>query len=59
MHIEIDYNGAFAVCKITGLGSDKLVSFNDADIKDQVYALSAFRCVKENWTREQKLKKLK
>ena len=58
MKIEIDYCGAFAICKIEPMDEPgKMVYFNEADINSQVYALSAFRCVKEHWQREQRLKK--
>ena len=43
MKIEIDYNGAFAVCNIELMEEPgKIVNFNDADTKSQTYALSAF-----------------
>ena len=62
MKIEIDYNGSFAVCKITPMLSadpNEFVSFNDADKMSQIYALSAFRCIKEHWQREVKFKHYK
>ena len=55
MRIEIDYNGSFAVCKISDANDpDKMVNFNDADQMSQIYALSAFDCVKRHWERERK-----
>lgn len=59
MHIEIDFNGAMAVCNVTPFENPlgKMVNFNSADTMTQVYALSAFRTIKEHWEREQKLKK--
>ena len=52
MKIEIDYNGAFAVCNIELMEEPgKIVNFNDADTKSQTYALSAFRTIEEHWRR--------
>ena len=60
MKIEIDYNGAFAVCNIELMEEPgKMVNFNDADTKSQTYALSAFLCIKEHWQREQRLARFK
>ena len=60
MKIEIDYNGAFAVCNIELMEEPgKMVNFNDADIKSQTYALSAFQTIKEHWQREQRLARFK
>lgn len=60
MKIEIDYNGAFAVCNIELMDEPgKMVNFNDADTKSQTYALSAFLNIKEHWKREQLLARFK
>jgi hypothetical protein len=60
MKIEIDYNGAFAVCNIEPMDDPcKMVNFNDADNKSQTYALSAFQVIKEHWQREQRLARFK
>ena len=60
MKIEIDYNGAFAVCNIELMDEPgKMVNFNDADTKSQTYALSAFQTIKEHWQREQRLARFK
>lgn len=57
MKIEIDYNGAFAVCKVTRFDNPtEVVYFNDADRMTQIYALSAFDCIKQHFKRETKLK---
>lgn len=56
MKNEIDYNGAFAVCKIEPM--DKLgmmVNFNEADSMSQVFALGAFRAIKDHWQREKSM----
>ena len=53
MKIEIDYNGAFAVCNIELMEEPgKIVNFNDADTKIQTYAMSAFRTIEEHWRRK-------
>ena len=49
MKIEIDWNGAFAVCKLDGK------PFNSCDKKDQVFAFGAFMCIKNHWKREQEI----
>lgn len=60
MKIEIDYNGAFAVCNIELMEEPgKMVNFNNADTKSQIYALSAFQTIKEHWQREQRLAQFK
>jgi hypothetical protein len=60
MKIEIDYNGAFAVCRIEPMDEPgKMVNFNEADTKSQTYALSAFQTIKEHWQREQRLARSK
>ena len=60
MKIEIDYNGALAVCCIEPMDDPgKMVNFNDADTKSQTYALSAFQTIKEHWQREQRLARFK
>ena len=51
MKIEIDWNGAFAICKLDGK------PFNYCNTKYQTFALGAFLCIKEHWKREQELKK--
>lgn len=56
MKIEIEYNGAFAVCNIELMDEPgKMVNFNDADTKSQTYALSAFQTINEHWQRDQRL----
>lgn len=56
MKIEINYNGAFAVCRIEPMEEPgKMVNFNEADTKSRTYALSAFQTIKEHWQREQLL----
>lgn len=60
MKIEIDYNGAFAVCRIEPMEEPgKMVPFNEADTKSQTYALSAFMCIREHWQREKRLEQYK
>ena len=60
MKIEIDYNGAFAVCNIEPMEEPgKMVNFNEADTKSQTYALSAFQTIKEHWQREKRLARFK
>ena len=60
MKIEIDYNGAFAVCRIELMGRPgKMVNFNEADTISQNFALSAFQTIKEHWEREQRLARFK
>ncbi len=60
MKIEIDYNGALAVCRIEAMDEPcKMVNFNDADTKSQTYAISAFRAIKEHWQREKQLERWK
>ena len=60
MKIEIDYNGAFAVCRIEPMEEPgKMVNFNEADTKSQTYALSAFRTIEEHWQREKRLEQYK
>ena len=60
MKIEIDYNGALAVCRIEPMDEPgKMVNFNDADTKSQTYALCAFQAVKGHWQREQRLARFK
>lgn len=60
MKIEIDYNGAFAVCNIELMEEPgKMVNFNDADTKSQTYALSAFQTIKDHWQRERCLAQFK
>lgn len=53
MKIEIDYNGAFAVCRIEPMDEPgRMVPFNEADTKSQTYALGAFRTIEEHCRRE-------
>lgn len=60
MKIEIDYNEAFAVCRIEPMEKpDTMVNFNEADTKSQTYALSAFMCIREHWQREKRLEQYK
>ena len=60
MKIEIDYNGALAVCRIESMDEPgKMVNFNDADTKSQAFALCAFQAVKGHWQREQRLARFK
>lgn len=60
MKIEIDYNGAFAVCNIELMEEPgKMVNFNNADTKSQTYALSAFQTIKDHWQRERCLAQFK
>ena len=60
MKIEIDYNGAFAVCRIEPMMEPgRMVPFNEADTKSQTYALSAFRCIEEHRQREKQLEQYK
>lgn len=60
MKIEIDYNGAFAVCNIDLMDEPgKMVNFNDADTKSQAYAISAFQTIKDHWQRERCLAQFK
>jgi hypothetical protein len=60
MKIEIDYNGAFALCNIELMDEPvKMANFNDADNKGQTYALRAFQVIKEHWLRELRLGRFK
>lgn len=60
MKIEIDYNGAFAVCKIEPLEEPgRMVPFNEADTKSQTFALGAFQTIKEHWQREKQVERYK
>ena len=60
MKIEIEYNGAFAVCSIEPMDEPcRMVNFNEADTKSQTYALSAFRTIEEHWRREKQLERYK
>lgn len=57
MKIEIEYNGAYAICTITdtfGKNPDAKMQFAYADKMSQIFALDAFKCIKECWDREQK-----
>ena len=60
MKIEIEYNGAFAVCSIEPMEEPgRMVPFNEADTKSQAYALDAFRTIEEHWRREKQLERYK
>lgn len=60
MKIEIDYNGAFAVCRIEPMDEPgKMVNFNDADTKSQTFAFGAFHTIQEHWRREKQLERWK
>jgi len=60
MKIEIEYNGAFAVCSIEPMDEPgRMVPFNGADTKSQAYALDAFRTIEEHWRREKQLERYK
>ena len=60
MKIEIDYNGAFAVCRIEPMEEPgKMVNFNDADSKSQTFAFGAFHTIEEHWRREKQLEQWK
>lgn len=60
MKIEIEYNGAFAVCSIESMKEPgRMVPFNEADTKSQTYALGAFQTIKEHWQREKQLERYK
>lgn len=60
MKIEIEYNGAFAVCRIEPMDEPgRMVNFNEADTKSQTYALDAFRTIEEHWRREKQLERYK
>ena len=43
--IEIEYNGAFAICKVNGK------YFNECDSFTKATALSAFRCIEQDFRR--------
>ncbi len=60
MKIEINYNGAIAVCRIEPMGEPgKMVNFNEADTNSQTYALDAFRCIEEHRRREKQSEQYK
>ena len=60
MKIEIDYNGALAVCRIEPMDEPgKMMNFNEADTKSQTYALCAFQTIKKHWQHEQRLAQFK
>lgn len=60
MKIEIEYNGAFAVCSIEPMDEPgRMVPFNEADTESQTYTLSAFRTIEEHWRREKQLERYK
>jgi len=62
MHIEIDYNGSIAFCKIKDVmpvdGSSHYAlrecNFKDADRMSQIIALDAFRTIEEDYKRNLK-----
>lgn len=43
--IEIEYNGAYAICKVNGK------YFNECDSFTKVKALGAFRCIEQDFRR--------
>lgn len=43
MKIEIDYNGSLVSCRINGK------PFNKCDTKEQVFAMSSFRVILNNY----------
>lgn len=47
--IEIEYNGAFAICKVNGK------YFNECDSFTKAKALGAFRCIEQDFRRTNKL----
>ncbi len=51
MKIEIEYNGAYTICKVDG----KHIAMCDA--LTMAHALSAFRCVEQHLRREAQEKK--
>lgn len=51
MKIEIDYNGSVAICQV----NNKL--FNYCDASNQLYCLSAFKCIEDAWHRDSKSRK--
>ena len=60
MKIEIEYNGAFAVCSIEPMDKPgRMVPFNEADTNSQAYAPDAFRTIEEHWRREKQLERYK
>ena len=60
-HITVDYDGTFAICKVSGVDEKgvpfKEQSFNSCDSLTKAMVLGAFRTVEEHHKREQKLKK--
>lgn len=50
MRIEIEYNGAYAICKVDGK------YFQQCDSLTKSKALSAFRCVEEDFRRNARIK---
>ena len=60
-HISIDYCGAFAVCKVSGVDEKgvpfKEQNFNSCDSLTKAMVLDAFRTIEQHYKREQKLKK--
>ena len=60
MKIEIEYNGAFAVCQVESMAEPgKIVNFKDADSTTQTYALRAFGVIKDQWLRDEQIKRYK
>lgn len=63
MHIEIDYNGSIAVCKVKDYmpvaNSSHYIlrecNFKDADKMSQIKALDAFRAIEEDYKRNLKM----
>jgi hypothetical protein len=49
--IEIEYNGAYAICKVNGK------YFNECDSLTKAKALGAFRCIEQDFRRTNNLQK--
>lgn len=49
MRIEIEYNGAYAICKVDGK------YFHQCDNVTKVKALSAFRCIEQDFIRNERI----
>lgn len=67
MKIEIEYNGAYAECRVSGYEEcengdvkklDK-VPFNECNTMTKIIVLSAFDCIKEDYTRRKTQEYLK
>lgn len=67
MRIIIDYNGSIAQCKLQGWlpdPDDKLpinvneqISFKQANIISQIFAMDAFKTIMDDWKREERIRK--